>query len=49
MKEQKYIDKELKIDKEKFKFFNHFYKQPIIRKMLKKRKIHYIFKIFTSC
>ena len=38
MKEKKYIDKELKIDKQKFNFFNHFYKQPIIRKMLKKKE-----------
>ena len=37
MKEQDYVDKELKIDKRKFSFFNFFYNQKIIKKMLKKK------------
>jgi hypothetical protein len=36
IKEQKYINKELKIEKEKYNFFNFFFKQKIIKKFLKK-------------
>ena len=38
MKEQKYINKELKIDFKRFSFFNYFYKKKIIHQMLKKKK-----------
>ncbi len=37
MKEQKYIDRELKVDKDKFNFFNFFFKQKVVKKMLKKK------------
>ncbi len=37
MKEQKYINKELKIDFKRFSFFNYFYKKKIIHQMLKKK------------
>ena len=37
MKEKKYIDKELGIDKHKFSFFDFFFKQKIIKKMLKRK------------
>lgn len=37
LKEQKYIDRELKIDKQKNSFFNYFYKKKIIHQMLKKK------------
>ena len=37
MKEKKYIDKELGIDKHKFSFFDLFFKQKIIKKMLKRK------------
>ena len=37
MKEQKYIDRELNIDKQKNSFFNYFYRKKIIHQMLKKK------------
>ena len=37
MREQDYVDKELRIDKRKFSFFNFFYEQKIFKKMLKKK------------
>ena len=49
MKEQKYIDKELKIEKKKFNFFNFFFNQKIIRKMLiKKNKSIYFSKFLPA-
>lgn len=36
MKEQKYLDKELKINRDRFTFFDYFFKQKIIKDMLKK-------------
>lgn len=36
LKEQKYIDKELGINKNRFKFYDFFFKQEIIRRLLKK-------------
>ena len=49
MKEQKYIDKELKIDKKKFNFFNFFFKQTIIKNMLtKKNKSIYFSKFLPA-
>ena len=46
IKEQKYIDKELKIDKKKFNFFDFFYKQKIIDRMLKNKKKSIFFSKF---
>ena len=37
MREQDYVDKELRIDKRKFSFFLIFYEQKIFKKMLKNR------------
>lgn len=36
LKEQRYIDKELGINKNRFKFYDFFFKQQIIKKLLKK-------------
>ena len=37
LKEQRYIDRELRIDRKKLNFFDTFYKQKIIKQMLKKK------------
>ena len=46
MKEQKYIDKELKINRNRFTFFNYFFGQKIIKDMLKKRNKSIFFSRF---
>ena len=49
MKEQNYIDNELKLYKEKFKFFDLFYEQKIIKEMLtKKNKSTYFSKFLPA-
>jgi len=46
LKEQKYIDRELKIDKYKLSFFDFFFNQKIIKKMLKKNDKNLYFSKF---
>ena len=43
LKEHKNIDRELKIDKNKFNFFDFFFKQKTVKTMLKKKINQYIF------
>ena len=46
LNEQKHIDRELKINKYKFSFFDFFYNQKIIKKMLKKKDKNIYFSKF---
>lgn len=47
-KEQNYINKELKIEKKKYNFFNFFFKQKIIKEFLKKKNKTIYFTKFLS-